>query len=203
MSAPSVSGNQPWLFVSIMFPGPRRNRICVSPGRPSAPEVRLPPPGQPHLFLLSVPVGLPGLLHRYLPLDPVDLHFPSDRSLPALPCRLSAPAGLPDQHHLPAPVHRLPLPAGVATLSFISLRPLRTRGPGSPFGPGGPTTVGIRFTASSAAILLCSADCALSADSRAFSVAVVASLAALPAALSAVFLDNSASAALCDDSLAF
>ncbi|EMW6773582.1 hypothetical protein AAFF82_004153 [Escherichia coli] len=31
----------------------------------------------------------------------------------------------------------------------------------------------------------------------------VASLAALPAALSAVFLDNSASAALCDDSLAF
>ncbi len=80
MSAPSVSGNQPWLFVSIMFPGPRRNRICVSPGRPSAPEVRLPPPGQPHLFLLSVPVGLPGL------------------------------PGLPDQHHLPAPFHRLPLP---------------------------------------------------------------------------------------------
>ncbi|EKI27692.1 hypothetical protein ECTW00353_2182, partial [Escherichia coli TW00353] len=32
---------------------------------------------------------------------------------------------------------------------------------------------------------------------------VVASLAALPAALSAVFFDNSASAALCDDSLAF
>ncbi len=108
MSAPSVSGNQPWLFVSIMFPGPRRNRICVSPGRPSAPEVRLPPPGQPHLFLLSVPVGLPGLPHRYLPLDPVDLHFPSDRSLPALPCHLSAPADLPDQHHLPVPVRRLP-----------------------------------------------------------------------------------------------
>ena len=63
--------------------------------------------------------------------------------------------------------------------------------------------MGIRFTASSAAILLCSADCALSADSRAFSAAVVASLDALPAALSAVFLDNSASAALCDDSLAF
>ncbi|EIO99403.1 phage domain protein, partial [Escherichia coli TW09195] len=53
--------------------------------------------------------------------------------------------------------------------------------------------MGIRFTASSAAILLCSADCALSADSRAFSAAVVASLAALPAALSAVFFDNSAS----------
>ncbi|STI73899.1 Uncharacterised protein [Escherichia coli] len=80
MSAPSVSGNQPWLFVSIMFPGPRRNRICVSPGSPFGPEVRLPPPGQPHLFLLSVPVGLPGL------------------------------PGLPDQHHLPAPFHRLPLP---------------------------------------------------------------------------------------------
>ncbi|AHG15421.1 Phage protein [Escherichia coli O145:H28 str. RM12761] len=78
------------------------------PGRPSVPEVRLPPPGQPHLFLLSVPVGLPGLPHRYLPLDPVDLHFPSDRSLPALPCHLSAPAGLPDQHHLPVPVRRLP-----------------------------------------------------------------------------------------------
>ncbi|EIP36458.1 hypothetical protein ECEC4402_2252, partial [Escherichia coli EC4402] len=60
--------------------------------------------------------------------------------------------------------------------------------------------MGILFTASSAAILLCSADCALSADSRAFSAAVVASLDALPAALSAVFLDNSASAALCDDS---
>ncbi|EDU78089.1 conserved hypothetical protein, partial [Escherichia coli O157:H7 str. EC4486] len=68
----------------------------------------MPPPGQPHLFLLSVPVGLPGLPHRYLPLDPVDLHFPSDRSLPALPCHLSAPAGLPDQHHLPVPVRRLP-----------------------------------------------------------------------------------------------
>ncbi|EII88755.1 hypothetical protein EC3003_2187 [Escherichia coli 3003] len=78
------------------------------PGRPLVPEVRLPPPGQPHLFLLSVPVGLPDLPHRYLPLDPVDLHFPSDRSLPALPCRLSAPAGLPDQHHLPVPAHRLP-----------------------------------------------------------------------------------------------
>ncbi len=105
MSAPSVSGNQPLLFVSIMLAGPRRKRICVSPGRPSVPEVRLPPPGQPHLFLLSVPVGLPGLPHRYLPLDPVDLHFPSDRSLP---CHLSAPAGLPDQHHLPVPVRRLP-----------------------------------------------------------------------------------------------
>ncbi|CTZ07251.1 Uncharacterised protein [Escherichia coli] len=68
----------------------------------------MPLPGQPHLFLLSVPVGLPGLPHRYLPLDPVDLHFPSDRSLPALPCHLSAPAGLPDQHHLPVPVRRLP-----------------------------------------------------------------------------------------------
>ncbi|GCS10464.1 hypothetical protein BvCmsNSP006_00932 [Escherichia coli] len=70
----------------------------------------MPPPGQPHLFLLSVPVGLPGLPHRYLPLDPVDLHLPSDRSLPALPCRLSAPAGLPDQYLLSAPFHRLPLP---------------------------------------------------------------------------------------------
>ncbi len=108
MSAPSVSGNQPWLFVSIMLAGPRRKRICVSPGRPSVPEVRLPPPGQPHLFLLSVPVGQPGLPHRYLPLDPVDLHFPSGRSLPALPCRLSVPVVLPDQHHLSAPVRRLP-----------------------------------------------------------------------------------------------
>ncbi|EHW71343.1 hypothetical protein ECDEC10B_2330 [Escherichia coli DEC10B] len=152
------------------------------PGRPSVPEVRLPPPGQPHLFLLSVPVGLPGLPHRYLPLDPVDLHFPSDRSLPALPCHLSAPAGLPDQHHLPVPVRRLPRQGRChRALPYHPSAPEDPRAPCSPFGPGGPTTVGIRFTASSAAILLCSADCALSADSRAFSVAVVASLAALPA----------------------
>ncbi|EKH17388.1 hypothetical protein ECFDA506_2707, partial [Escherichia coli FDA506] len=31
------SGNQPLLFVSIMFPGPRRKRICVSPGSPFGP----------------------------------------------------------------------------------------------------------------------------------------------------------------------
>ncbi|EHW94357.1 hypothetical protein ECDEC10F_3345 [Escherichia coli DEC10F] len=68
--------------------------------------------------------ALPGLPHRYLPLDPVDLHFPSDRSLPALPCHLSAPAGLPDQHHLPVPVRRLP-PTG----------PVSPRSPLSPFGP--------------------------------------------------------------------
>ncbi len=136
MSAPSVSGNQPLLFVSIMFPGPRRKRICVSPGRPSVPEVRLPPPGQSHLFLLSVPVGLPGLPHRYLPLDPVDLHFPSDRSLPLSPvtfrplrvCRTSITcrspfAGCPDR-------------AGVTTLSLITLRPLRASGPLFPLWPG-------------------------------------------------------------------
>ncbi len=128
MSAPSVSGNQPLLFVSIMLAGPRRKRICVSPGRPSVPEVRLPPPGQPHLFLLSVPVGLPGLPHRYLPLDPVDLHFPSDRSLPALPCHLSAPAGLPDQHHLPVPVRRLPRQGRCHRALLITLRPLRIAG---------------------------------------------------------------------------
>ncbi len=72
-----------------------------------------------------------------------------------------------------------------------------------PLGPGGPTTVGIRFTASFRRYpafvpltvrflltpgLFCCGRC---------------KLAALLAALSAVFLDNSASAALCDDSLAF
>ncbi|EKI77129.1 hypothetical protein ECEC1848_5518, partial [Escherichia coli EC1848] len=40
----------------------------------------------------------------------MDLYFLSDRSLPALPCRLSAPADLPDLYLLPVPVHRLPLP---------------------------------------------------------------------------------------------
>ncbi len=143
MSAPSVSGNQPWLFVSIMFPGPRRNRICVSPGRPSAPEVRSPPPGLPHLFLLSVPVGLPGLPHRYLPLDPVDLHFPSDRSLPALPCRLSAPEGLPDQHHLPAPFHRLPLPGRCRhALLYLPSAPEDPRDPVPPLAREAPPRSG-------------------------------------------------------------
>ncbi len=188
MSAPSVSGNQPWLFVSIMFPGPRRNRICVSPGRPSAPEVRLPPPGQPHLFLLSVPVGLPGLPHRY-PLWTLWTCISRQTGLSRPPLSPFGPCGLcRTSITCRSPFTGCPCRAGVSTLSLITLRPLRTRGTRFPFGPGGPTTVGIRFTASSAAILLCSADCALSADSRAFSVAVVASLAALPAALSAVFL---------------
>ncbi|EIJ17073.1 hypothetical protein ECEC1865_0902 [Escherichia coli EC1865] len=103
------------------------------PGRPLVPEVRLPPPGQPHLFLLSVPVGQPGLPHRYLPLAPVDLHFPSDRSLPALPCRLSAPAGLPDQHHLPAPVHQLPLPGRCRhALLYLPSAPEDPRAPDLP-----------------------------------------------------------------------
>ncbi|KDZ46828.1 hypothetical protein AB16_4599, partial [Escherichia coli 3-073-06_S1_C1] len=55
----------------------RLPRVALRPLRSGCPHR-----AQPHLFLLSVPVGLPGLPHRYLPLDPVDLHFPSDRSLP-------------------------------------------------------------------------------------------------------------------------
>ncbi|EHX35127.1 hypothetical protein ECDEC12C_1407 [Escherichia coli DEC12C] len=91
------------------------------PGRPLVPEVRLPPPGQPHLFLLSVPVGLPDLPHRYLPLDPVDLHFPSDRSLPALPCRLFGPCGAcRTSITCRSPLTGCPDRTGVATLSFIS-----------------------------------------------------------------------------------
>ncbi len=109
----------------------------------------------------------------------MDLHFPSDRSLPALPLSPFGPLrDLPDQYLLLGPpVRRLPRQGRCHRA--LSYHPSAPEGPGGPLFPPlareVPTTVGIRFTASSAAILLCSADCALSADSRAFSVAVVAS----------------------------
>ncbi len=125
MSAPSVSGNQPLLFVSIMLAGPQtKTDLCLPRVALRSLRSGCPPPGQPHLFLLSVPVGLPGLPHRYLPLDPVDLHFPSDRSLPALPCHLSAPCG-PAGPASPAGPRSPVAPTG----------PVSPRSPLSPFGP--------------------------------------------------------------------
>ncbi len=115
---------------------PRRKRICVSPGRPSVPEVRLPHRASRTCFSFRSlwacraccpvsPFGPCGPAFPVRPVSPLSLS-------PFGPCGPAGPAS-------PAgPRSPVALPGRCLTLSFISLRPLRTRGPLFPFGREAP-----------------------------------------------------------------
>ena len=161
MSAPSVSGNQPLLFVSIMFPGPIRTVFAVSP-RVALRPLRSGCPYRASHTCLSFrslwacraccPGVSLGPCGPVLPVSPVSPRSPLS---PFGPCGPAGPvsssrsrfAGWPRQgrcHH---------------ALLYLPSAPEDPRAPVLPLVRVAPTTVGIRFTASSAAILLCSADC--------------------------------------------